>query len=155
MGEYASTAKFSEFVVEVETTEGSGIYSRMCGITTRGVNRTSNMNTTAVPPCDDEDAPSRLERAVENQEQAISGTGVYARQSRDFMLKWWRSGQTKNVRIFHANAAPGEIEYERGPAYLTQLNNEANRGQKVTADITIEFDGVPEIDLADSGSSGT
>lgn len=145
MVEYASTAKFSEFVIEVETTAGSGVYNRLCGLTTRGTQRTSNMATTPVPPCDDEDAPSQLERAVESQEQTISGSGSWARQSHDFMLKWWRSGLTKNVRIHHVRAQSGEIEYETGPAYLTSLGNEGEKGNKVTAEISIEFDGLPVV----------
>jgi hypothetical protein len=143
MVEYAQTAKFSEFVVEVETVDGSGVYTRMCGLTTRGTTRQANMNTNNVPPCDDENAPSQVEKSVESLEQTISGSGSWARQSHDFMLRWWRSGLTKNVRIQHARALPGEIEYESGPAYLTTLTNEGERGNKVTAEIAIEFDGLP------------
>lgn len=140
---YADTAKFSELVVEVEWVASSGIYAKVCGITTRGVNRQSNMQTSEVPECDDEDLPAAVERAVQSQEVTISGSGVWAKQSHGKMLDWWYSGATKNIRIQHVNAEVGDTEYESGAAYLTSLSNEAARGTKVTMDLNIEFDGLP------------
>lgn len=145
MVEYAQTAQFSEFVVEVETVDDSGVFTKMCGITTRGTTRTNNMTTDEDPPCDDETAPAVVKRQVQSQEQTISGSGKYAKQNRDFMLRWWRSGKTKNVRIHHVGAVVGEIEYETGPAYLTTLTNQAERGTTVTAELSIEFDGLPAV----------
>jgi hypothetical protein len=45
-------------------------------------------------------------------------------------------------------ALAGSIKYEYGPAYLTQVNNVAEKGAKVTSDIQIEFDGLPNVILA-------
>ncbi|MHB2265037.1 phage tail tube protein [Aliihoeflea sp. PC F10.4] len=140
--EYAETANFHEMVLEVETaTEGT--FAKICGITSRGVNRTHNMQTSEVPPCDDESKPAAVERNVQSSEVTVSGSGVYARQSKEMMMDWWYSGQTKNIRIAHLNAAVGDTEYETGPAFLVNLNNQAERGQKVTAELEIQFDGIP------------
>jgi len=59
------------------------------------------------------------------------------------MMDWWYNGQVKNIRIQHVKAAVGDTEYETGPAYLVNLNNAVEKGQKVSADIEIQFDGVP------------
>lgn len=119
------------------------VWTKICGLTQRGVERTHNMQTTEVPDCDDESLPASVERAVQSSEVTASGTGVWAAQSHETMLDWWYSAATKYIRIGHLKAPTGDTKYEQGPAYLTQLNNAAERGTKVTADISIEFDGLP------------
>ncbi|MBB4192797.1 phage tail tube protein [Rhizobium aethiopicum] len=140
---YATTANFHQMVLEVETTNGSGVYSRICGLTSRGINRQHNMATSEVPSCDDESLPAQVGRAVQSSEATISASGVWAAQSHEILLDWWESGQTKSIRIHHVNAAVGDTEYETGNAYLVSINNQAERGTKVTAELSIEFDGIP------------
>jgi len=90
-----------------------------------------------------------VERQVRSQEVTVSGSGVWALSSAANMMDWWRSGATKNVRIrnakVEAGGSAGDPELEAGPALLTSLNNSRTKGQKVTADISIEFDGVPSL----------
>lgn len=138
----ATTANFAEYILEVET-DTPGTYSALCGLTSRGINRTSNMSTSEVPDCDNEALPAAVERAVQSQEVTIAGSGVWASQSHELMLDWWYSGATKNVRIRNTKAAVGDTEIEAGAAYLTSINNQAERGTKVTAEISVEFDGIP------------
>jgi hypothetical protein len=101
------------------------------------------MSTSEVPDCDDESLPAAVERAVQSQEVTISGSGVWAAQSHETMLDWWYSGATKSVRVQHVNAAIGDTEYETGNAYLVSISNQAERGTKVTAEIEVQFDGIP------------
>lgn len=138
----ATTEAFHEMIVEIETNT-PGTWSKICGLTSRTASRTSNMSTSEVPDCDDESLPASLERAVQSQEVTVSGTGVWAAQSHGVMMDWWYSGATKNIRIGHLKADPGDTEYETGPAYLVSLNNTAERGTKVSAEIEIQFDGLP------------
>ena len=138
------TAAFPDFILEVET-ETEGSFSKICGLTQRGINRQHNMQTTEVPgDCDDESKPNEVERAVQSSEVTISATGIWASQSHEMMMDWWYSGQTKMIRIKHVKAAVGDTEYETGPAILVNLNNAVEKGQKVSAEIEIQFDGVPE-----------
>ena len=139
----ATTATFDKMVVEVEWVASSGTYAKVCGITSRGINRQHNMSVTAVPDCDDESLPAANERAVESSDVTISGSGVWASEANGKMLDWWYGGGTKNIRVRHVNAEVGDTEYESGSAYLVSLSNQAERGSKVTADIGIEFDGLP------------
>jgi hypothetical protein len=101
------------------------------------------MATTEVPDCDDESLPAALERAVQSSEVTIAASGSWAAQSHEMMMDWWYSAQPKAIRVQNVKAATGDTEFESGTAYLTSLNNVATRGQKVTADMTIEFDGLP------------
>ncbi len=140
----ASTAKFKDMVLEVETAADSGTYTKICGLTSRGINRQHNMATTEVPDCDDESLPSEIQRNVQSSEATISGAGVWAAESHELMLEWWESGAPRSVRIFHANANVGDTEYETGSAYLVSISNQVEKGSgAVTAEIAIEFDGVP------------
>lgn len=141
----ATTAKFHQMVLEVEVTPESGTYTRLCGLTGRGINRQHNMQTTEVPDCDDESLPASVERAVQSSEVTLSGSGAWAAESHGTMLDWWYSGATKSVRIHHANATAGTPEYETGNAYLVSVSNQAERGASVTAEISIEFDGLPTV----------
>lgn len=140
---YASTANFHQMVLEVEVTGGSGVYTKLCGLTSRGINRQHNMQTSEVPSCTDESLPAQVERAVQSSEVTISGSGVWASESHETMLDWWYGGQTKSVRIHHVNSVIGDTEYETAPAYLVSISNQAERGTKVTAELEIQFDGIP------------
>lgn len=139
----ATTANFHQMVLEVEWIAESGTFAKVCGITGRGINRQHNMQTSEVPDCDDESLPAAVERAVQSSEVTVSGTAIWAKESHENLLDWWYSGQTKVIRIQHVNAESGDTEYETGPAYLQSLSNQADRGTKVTAEMAIEFDGIP------------
>lgn len=138
-----TTSKFQHLVVEVET-DTPGTFTKICGITSRGIQRQHNMNTTEVPQdCEDESLPVVLERDVQSSEVTISGSGVWASQSHEMMLDWWYSGAKKTVRVNHANAAVGDTQYETGTAYLVSISNQVEKGQSVSAELEIQFDGIP------------
>jgi len=144
----ATTAKFEELILEFET-DTPGSYAPICGLIDVTINRTSNVDTTEVPDCDDESLPLSLEKQVRSQEVTISATGVWALQSNKRMLEWWYSGATKNIRVRNAKAendgSQGEPYAESGPALLASLNNSRTKGQAVMAEIEIQFDGLPTV----------
>ena len=144
---YADTMRYEQMILEVETTPASGTYAALCGLTDVTINRTSNIDTTEIPDCDDESLPLSLERAVRSQEVTISATGVWALQSHETIMSWWYGGSTLNIRLrnakVEADGATGDTETEAGPAILVSLNNSRTKGQKVTAELEINFDGVP------------
>lgn len=144
----ATTAKFEELILEFET-DTPGSYAPICGLIDVTINRTSNVDTAEVPDCDDESLPLALERQVRSQEVTISATGVWALQSNKTMLEWWYSGATKNIRVRNAKAendgSQGEPYAESGPALLASLSNSRTKGSKVTAEIEIQFDGLPTV----------
>jgi hypothetical protein len=84
----------------------------------------------------------------ESQTVSISGSGVMSQTSHLKMWNWWKNGAIKNIRIERVGAATGEIRYENGSGYLSQYTNEANKGDKVTAQIQITFNGTTTITLA-------
>lgn len=146
----AVTQRYDQLRVRVEKDPigAPGVYTSLCGITDYTINRTSNIDTTEVPDCDDESLPLSLEREVRSQEVTVSGTGTWSQTNAGFMIAWWRSGATRNVRVENTNAAPGDISVEYGPALLASYTNGRTRGQRVSAEIEIQFDGVPEVEVA-------
>ena len=145
----AKTAKYEEFILEVEfDPDGSpGTFNSICGLIDVTINRTSNTDTTEIPDCDDESLPMAIERAIRSQEVTITATGVWALQSDRKMDDWWRSGKALNTRLRNAKAEAdgeaGDVTAETGPALLVNKSNGRTKGQKVTAEIEIQFDGVP------------
>lgn len=139
----AITEKFSELVLEVETSPGSGTYARLCGLIDVEVTRALAVDTAEVPDCDDEDLPLAIEKEGRSLEVSVSATGVWAQQSHEKMMDWLYDASKLNIRIGNLNAAVGDTEYETGPALLTQLDHSRTKGKKVSASIAIEFDGTP------------
>lgn len=138
-----TTEKFSEFVILVGDGENPEGFDVVCGLTTKGIQRAANTSSVVVPDCADEDAPAFEEKAVQSLSITVSGSGVWTQENHQVFMDWWYSGATKNIKIRNVQAGAGDTEYEEGPALLTALNNSVERGQKVTAEITIEFDGQP------------
>lgn len=141
----AVTEKFEELILDVETAPGSGVYAPICGLIDVTITRTANVDTAEVPDCDDESKPLSVERQVRSIEVTVSGTGVWAQSSNDKVLNWFYSSATKNIRIRNTKAASGDVEMESGPALLTSVTNTRTKGQKVSNEIEIQFDGVPTL----------
>jgi len=138
----AVTAKFEEFVLEVETNT-PGTYALVCGLTDVTINRSANIDTTEIPDCDNEALPYAVDRSVRSIEVSVSATGVWAQSSNDMLNDWLYSGTTKNIRVRNTRAAVGDTETEAGPALLATLTNARAKGQAVTAEIEIQFNGTP------------
>lgn len=143
----AVTEEFEELILDVETDPiGSpGVYLPICGMNDVTITRTSNVDETEVPDCDNEALPMSIETSVRSQTVTIDATGVWARSSNKAMMDWWRSGANLNIRVRNTAAAVGDPETESGPAKLVTMTDARTKGQKVTREINIRFDGVPDI----------
>lgn len=145
----AVTAKFEELVLEVNFTPlvTPAVFSRICGITDVEITRQSQIDTTEVPDCDDESLPLAIERQVRSQEVTVSGSGVWALEFHERLLDWFYGGNALPVRLRNlkavADGVVGDTISEQGNALLVTLSNTRTKGQKVTASIELQFDGVP------------
>lgn len=137
------TAKYEELTIEVETAV-PGNYAILCGLMGLTVDRSAQLDTSEVPAdCLDESLPYRVEKQVRAIDFKIDGEATWSQQSHEMMMDWFYSGTTRNVRIRHVKAAAGDTEYEAGPALLTKLSNARTKGKRVSAEVSIEFDGTP------------
>lgn len=146
---YATTASYDKLVLEVEfdPTGSPDTYTKICGIMGVTITRTSNIETSEVPDCDDETKPFENKREVRSIEVSVSGTGVWARESHQNLMSWFYGGTSLNARLRNTdaedNGTTGDIYAEVGPAILASLNNERQKGSQVTAEIELQFDGAP------------
>lgn len=139
----AVTEKYEEMILEVEFVASSGVYTPICGLIDVTITRTANIDSAEVPDCDDESLPLSIEKQVRSIEVSASGTGVWARSSQSALKEWFYSAATKNARLRDTAAANGDVEIESGPALLANLSNTRTKGQKVSAEIEIQWDGTP------------
>ena len=136
------TEKFEQMVLEIS--DNGTTWTKICGMVGVTVTRSAQFDSTEVPAdCDDESLPLRVEKAIRTVEVSVSADGVWAQQSHGEMMDWFYSGATKQVRIGNLNAAVGDTEYESGPAFISTLTNQRTKGQKVTANLELNFDGTP------------
>lgn len=141
-------ADFNDLALEVEWVPASGIFARICAIEDVNVTRSKQIDETEVPAdCDDESLPYNVTRNTRSRSVTISGTGFWAQQAHGKLMDWWNGtpAEKLKVRIFHAQAVSGDPEYEEGAAILQDLNNARTKGQQVSAEVTIVFDGVPTV----------
>jgi len=143
----AATEKYEQMIldVEVDPIGSPGVYTALCGMTDVTITRTSDVDETEVPYCDNESLPASVEVAVRSQTVTVDATGVWAAQSNGDMMDWWYSGATKNIRVRNTAALSGDAETEAGPALLVTMTDARTKGQKVTREINIRFDGVPTV----------
>lgn len=129
----ATTYKFSEFAIKVGDGNSPEVFAAICGLTSRGFNRTANTNETVTPDCADEDAPAWVERDVNSLSWELSGEGVMAAEA----IADWDAffGNQKNVQI-----SLGENTWE-GAAILTGFNITGQRGSRVTCSVTLQGTG--------------
>lgn len=147
----AATQNFEQMVLEVEfdPVGASGTYSKICGITDVSVSRSSNIDETEVPDCDDESLPHHVDISVRSQQVTVSGSGVWALASHQKMMDWWYARTPLNVRLRNAkvtaDGSAGDPETETGAAILVSLGNSRTRGQKVSAEIELRYTTLPTV----------
>lgn len=147
----ATTQKFAEMILEVEfdPVGAAGTYVAICGMIDVSISRTAQVDTAEVPDCADESLPLSVEKEVRSIDVSVSSSGVWALESNKKMLDWFYSSAPLNARLRNKkvedDGATGDPYQETGPALLSQLNNSRTKGQKVTGEIELQFDGTPTI----------
>lgn len=137
-----TTSKFSEFKLLLgDGATPTEAFAAPCGVVSRGITRKATVNSVMVPDCSDEDAVSYPQKSVTAIEQAMSGSGLWTRESWTIWLAWFRSGAPKNVKVQHSNVASGAVEFETGAAILTQFDETAEKGGRVQVNFALEFTG--------------
>lgn len=133
-----TTHTFGEFLVKLGNGADPEVFSAPCGLTSKGFNQSASAQETNVPDCDDPDAPSYVERAIDTLSSEITGSGVMADEAFDTWQDWFTSGVSKNVRVYPMGATGG---YHSGAFVLTGFNRTVQKGQKVNVDVTMASDG--------------
>lgn len=131
----ATTFPASALGVEIADTDSPSTFRAPCGLTTRGINRTKNVNQVAVPDCDDPDLAPWLTTDQISRGWTVEGSGLL---SEEYAAEW--------EAFFNANAAKavkltvGDAIY-LGEAVLTQYNASAPNGGHIEITVTLTGNG--------------
>lgn len=141
-----TTQTFGDFKFEV----GDGAtptenFSIVAGLTSKGVTFDTETVTTEAPDATDENLPSFKEQGIKSQGMTFTGSGMWAAQSHGALQTWWKNGTTKNVRLTYMKAPAGTPKVYLGPAVLTSLQSNAEKGGKVSGSIAVAFAAMPTI----------
>lgn len=137
-----TTLAAGDFLVKLETSEGSGVFEAPCGLTSKGFSQSLSVQETIVPDCDDPDAPAQVERAGDALSREFTGSGVLAMGSRSKWQNWYDSGLKKKCRVYLDTTLANSGGYWEGYFLLTTFNVSAERGQKVRCEVTMMSDGL-------------
>lgn len=141
----ATTTTFAKFKILIGDGAEPEVFAPICGLTSKGIQYTTDVVTSEVPDCSNEDLPSWQEKDVKSISISISGSGMWSEESHGTMVDWFMSAAKKNVRIEYADADSGDPKTLTGPAVLTSLSNSVEKGGRVSADIAIEFAAKPTV----------
>jgi hypothetical protein len=133
-----TTFTFGQFLIQVGDGADPEVFAEPCGFTTKGFNQTANMQETAVPDCNDPDAPAYIERAVDTLSSEISASGVLAGEAFDLFQDYFSSIASRNCKVFIKGQTGGNYA---GKYILSAFNITNSRGQKHNVDITLSSDG--------------
>ena len=131
--------------------DGGTTWDKNCIIMGAEINRTTNTSTVeTVADCADESLPNNVEKRVQSLAVSISGTGNWTRGGYDKFLKKYYAGDSAEMlgRICNLAATTGQIKYEEGPIIVSSLGQKREKGQVVTASITLDFARTPTRTLA-------
>ena len=137
------TSRASQLIIKLGDGETPEVFLAPCGLNTKGINFTKEMNDTPVPDCDNPDAPAWTERAVTTLSAQVSGDGILSMADLD---TWWdfnTSTISKNAQVVLAvdapNAALGGMW--TGKFLMQGFNVTGELGNKVQVAVDLLSDG--------------
>lgn len=139
-----TTSTFGNFKVEVgDGATPTEAFAFLCGLTSKGLNMSSDVVTSEVPDCSNEDLPSWQEKDIKSISATISGSGMWTSEAHETMFQWWFTGAKKNVKVSWMVAETGDVKTLTGPCVLTSLGQAVDKGNRLSAEISLEFSAKP------------
>lgn len=135
----AGGAQTSGVTVTTTDTSGAIVYAAPCGLTTKNLAISKNLQEVDIPDCDDPDAPSWIARDVQNLSITISGDGVAAAES----VPDWNDAAMSTASV----PMRTEIEFTTGTKVfegdfiVDNLTFGAEQGGRVTLGFNAQSDG--------------
>lgn len=115
------------------------VFTAPCGLTTKGLTKTSNLSEVSIPDCDNPDAPFWQSRDVESMSVSFSGEGVMAAESEAAWhdAAWSTDGVNAHVEVEYST---GTRTYE-GRFHIDSFAVNAQQGQRVSVSVSGQSDG--------------
>lgn len=139
-----TSSSFGNFKIEIgDGATPTEAFTFICGLTSKGIDMSSDVVTSEVPDCANEDLPSWQEKDVKSITATLSGSGMWTAQAHETLFQWWLTAAKKNVKVSWMLAATGDVKTMTAPAVLTKLGQTVAKGERLSADISIEFSAKP------------
>lgn len=133
------TISASKLLIQLGDGASPEVFTAPCGLTTKGITFTKNMNDITVPDCDDPDAAAWVERGVVSLSAAISGNGVLAMEAQNTWLAAYQNTSSVNTRVLLTEATYGG--HFEGKFHLSTLTENGALGDKVQVTVALDSDG--------------
>ena len=117
------------------------VFTSPCGLTSRGLTFTKDLNDVTVPDCDDPDAPSWTERAVRTLSGEATGAGILAAEALPTWQDAFTSTDAGNVRVGINAPAADNGGYYAGRMHLSSFGVTGDLGDKLQVAVTLVSDG--------------
>lgn len=137
----ATVIGYSKFRILLGDGASPEVFTAPCGLNTRSLDRTKELNEVDIPDCDDEDAPAYVGREVKSLDWSIGGEGLLAAEAVEMWEEYYDSTVSKNVRIEQEFPSPVGTIIKQGRAHLSTFTVTGERGSKVAVSIELVGDG--------------
>lgn len=131
-----TTLPFGKFLVSLYDPDNEE-WSKPCGFTSKGLQRTKSVQETVVPYCEDPDAVAETERIADAKSTQFTGSGILAMESRDLWERFYDAEESWNVRIQMSVPRQKAGGYWEGEFILTQADFSGERGKPLNLAITM------------------
>lgn len=137
---FTDKLKGTRFALMIGDGETPEVFTKLCGISNKGLQQTRQTSDTVDWDCADPDATPATVRDVNQADWTISGDGLLHRPNLALMQEVYDTTETRNFRIFFDEATGDEVidGYYQGPGIVTDFNLTGTNGEYVQASITIQ-----------------
>jgi hypothetical protein len=137
------TSRASQLLLKLGDGAEPEVFTAPCGLNSKGINFTKEMNDTPVPDCDDPDAAAWTERAVTTLSASVSGEGILSMGDLDTWIEFNESTVSRNVQVIivvdDPNQALGGMWTGKFLMATWEVNGEL--GNKINTTMELQSDG--------------
>jgi len=136
---YPTTIKGQKVALQLGDGADPEVFTVVCGITTKGLQRTRAVNEAVVWDCTDPDALPLTEREMAAGDWTISGSGQAVVAELDRLEAAFETGANWSIVFFGTGSTV--VRSYTGNAIMTDLNLGATNGEKATVSLTLSGNG--------------
>lgn len=137
------TSRASQLLLKLGDGADPEVFLAPCGLNSKGIAFSKEMNDTPVPDCDDPDAPAWTERAVTTMSASVSGEGILSMGDLDTWIDFNESTISRSAQVIIVVDAPNAAlgGQWQGKFLMSSFEVTGELGNKVQLAIELQSDG--------------